>query len=254
MMLRVQATSMPRVLHRAYAGAAGVVRSNPAVYRLLFGHWPAREVQGQLWDWTTLALAAALRKQVQPGASLLDMGTGPAGVLAVFAKLQLRCGRVSGVDHLPELLRSARATAARSGAAVDFTQSALFASVQGRFDFIVFNAPYIPVGKGRDLGALRQSVDEKRWAGGVSGLETIERFLAEAPDHLTSSGCVVLGVNHFYLAPGAVRKTILDAGLEELRVTRHRLTQASAYLLRPVGFSKGPHQEDPARDQHREPE
>jgi methylase of polypeptide subunit release factors len=251
--LRAQATSVPRALHRAYAGAAGVVRSNPAVYRLLFGHWPSREVQGQLWDWTTLALATALRKQVQPGASLLDMGTGPAGVLAVYAKLRLRCGRVSGVDHVAELLPSARATAARCGVAIEFAQSALFASVQGRFDFIVFNAPYIPVGKGRDLGALRQSVDEKRWGGGISGLETIERFLAEAPDHLTSSGRVVLGVNHFYLAPDAVRRTIVDAGLEELGVTRHRFTQASAYLLRPVAFSKGPHQEHPARDQHREP-
>jgi methylase of polypeptide subunit release factors len=252
--LRVHATSVPRILHRAYAGAAGVVRSDPVIYRVLFGHWPAREVQGQLWDWTTLALAAALRKQVQPGASLLDMGTGPAGVLAIYAKVQLHCGRVFGVDHLPELLPTARATAARCGAAVEFAPSALFSSAQGRFDFIVFNAPYIPVGEGRHLGALRQSVDEKRWSGGVSGLETIERFLGEAPNHLTASGRIVLGVNHFYLAPDAVRRTFVTAGLEQLGVTRHRLTQACAYLLRPAAVSKGPHKEYAAGDQGREPD
>jgi release factor glutamine methyltransferase len=182
------------------------------------------------------------------------MGTGPAGVLAVFAKLRLRCGRVCGVDHLVEFLPSAAATAERSGVAVEFARSALFSSVQGRFDVIVFNAPYIPVGKGRGLGVLQQTIDEKRWSGGVTGLDTIERFLGEAPDHLTSSGCIVLGVNHFYLTPDAVRNAFVAAGLAELGTTRHRLTQACAYVLRPGMPSKRPHQEYAAGDQNHEPE
>jgi release factor glutamine methyltransferase len=253
-MLPVRATSVPHVLHRAYAGAAGVLRSNRAVYRLLFGHWPARQVKGQLWDWTTLALASALRHRVQPGASVLDMGTGPAGVLAVYAKHRLRCGRVFGVDYLPEFLPSAAATAERCGVAVEFASSALFSSVQGRFDLIVFNAPYIPVGQGRSLGALRRTVDEKRWSGGVTGLETIERFLRNAPDHLTSPGCIVLGVNHFYLSPDAVRNAFVAAGLAELGTVRHPFTRACAYVLRPVKASKRSHQEEAAGDQNRKSE
>jgi methylase of polypeptide subunit release factors len=241
--VEIHVGSTPRALHRIYAGAVGVLRSNPIIYRLGFGHWPAPAVRGQLWDWTTLALAAAMKKQVRPGATLLDMGTGPVGVLAIYAKLQLGCSRAMGVDHLPELLPSARATAARSGAAVEFAPSSLFSSVPGRFDFIVFNAPYIPVAEGRDLGALRQRMDEQRWSGGLSGLETIDRFLREAPDHLTPSGLILLGVNHFYLAAAAVRRAFVNAGLEELGATRHRLTQACAYLLRPAASSKRPNQE-----------
>jgi methylase of polypeptide subunit release factors len=238
--VEVHASSTPRALHRIYAGAIGVLRSSPVIYRLRFGHWPASEAQGQLWDWTTLALVAAMRRHVQPGATLLDMGTGPAGVLAIYAQLQLGCARALAVDHLAELLPSARATAARAGAAVEFAHSALFSSVQGRFDVIVFNAPYIPVGEGRDLGALRHSIDEQRWSGGLSGLETIERFLREAPDHLTPAGFILLGVNHFYLEATAVRRTFANAGLRELGATPHSLTRACAYLLRPADSSKGP--------------
>ncbi len=61
-MLRAPVAATPRSLHRAYAAAARVVRSDPLVYRVLFGHWPARQLRGQLWDWTTLALATAMRR------------------------------------------------------------------------------------------------------------------------------------------------------------------------------------------------
>jgi release factor glutamine methyltransferase len=227
----VQATAVPRLVHRAYAGTARVVRSNAALYRTIFGHWPAPEVNGQLWDWTTLALASALRSHVRPGASVLDIGTGPTGVLAVYAKHRLQGGRVCGVDHVAELLPSAANTAARCGAAVEFSYSSLFSSVHGRFDVIAFNAPYIPIEKGRFLGALREEVDERRWSGGVTGVETIERFLDQAPDHLERTGCILLGVNHFYLAPTTLRAAITDAGLTELSAVRHRLTQACAYVL-----------------------
>lgn len=232
-MFPMRATSVPRTVHRVYTAAAHVLRSNPAVYRVLFGHWPARHVKGQLWDWTTLALASALRRHARPGGSVLDMGTGPTGVLAVYAKQRLRCGRVCGVDHLVDILPTATATASRCGADVEFVPSTLFNSVEGRFDLIVFNAPYIPVGEGRSLGALRDATDESRWSGGTTGLETIVRFLRVAPEYLTPSGYIVLGVNHFYLPPETVRPAFAEVGLTELGTVLHRITQGCAYILRP---------------------
>jgi methylase of polypeptide subunit release factors len=214
-----------------YAKAVHYLRANPAVYRLLFGHWPARGVNGQLWDWTTLALASALRRYVRPGSSLLDVGTGPAGVLAVYAKCRLSCGPAYGVDHVPELLRSATATAEQTGVRVGFSCSTLFSALSGRFDVIAFNAPYIPVAEGRRLGVLRGVTDERRWAGGDTGLQTIDLFLKQAPDHLTPSGRILLGVNHFYLRPEAVRLSIEAAHLTELDRIHHRLSRACVYVL-----------------------
>jgi len=224
---------MPPSLYRVYASIAGPLRSNPIVYRLLFGHWPARQLHGQLWDWTTLALAAALRRQVLPGASVLDMGTGPAGVLAVYAKHRLGSGKTCGVDTIPELLPSAAATAERCGAAVAFSRGSLFSCVVGRFDIIVFNAPYIPVATGRELGALRHPLDEQRWGGGATGLETIGRFLRQAPQHLEPGGCILLGVSHFYLRPELVADAVTQAGLIQSWTIAHRITRACAYALQP---------------------
>lgn len=224
----------PRAAHRAYVRAATGLRGNAAVYRLLFGHWPARGLRGQLWDWTTLALAAALRRHVRPGMSVLDMGTGPAGVLAVYARHRLGCGRACGVDHVAELLPSAAATAARCGAGVEFLPSTLFSAVEGRFDVIAFNAPYIPVAHGRRLGVMRDAASERRWSGGATGMDTVDGFLRDAPDHLAPGGCILLGVNHFYLAPAAVRAAVARNALAETGIVLHGLTHACAYVLRPL--------------------
>jgi release factor glutamine methyltransferase len=224
--------------YRVYASIVGALRSNPMVYRLLFGHWPARQLRGQLWDWTTLALAAALRRLVRPGASVLDMGTGPAGVLAVYAKHRLGSGTTRGVDRLPDLLPSAADTADRCSADVAFSRGTLFSCVEGRFDVIVFNAPYIPLATGRRLGVLRQPRDEQRWGGGATGLETIERFLLQAPRHLEPGGCILLGTNHFYLPAALVGDAIADAGLVESWRIAHRVTRACAYALHPSAEGK----------------
>ena len=225
------ATSLRRRAHQVYGKTVNQLRANPGIYRLLFGHWPARGLEGQLWDWTTVALASALRRHVRPGSSVLDVGTGPAGVLAVYAKCRLSSGPTYGVDHVPELLRSAAATAEQCGVAVGFSCSTLFSSLRGRFDVIAFNAPYIPLAEGRRLGVLRTADDERRWAGGDTGLETIDIFLRQAADHLTPSGRILLGVNHFYLRPEAVRLSIEAAHLTELDRIHHRVSRACAYVL-----------------------
>ncbi|HYR07898.1 MAG TPA: 50S ribosomal protein L11 methyltransferase [Longimicrobium sp.] len=232
------AERVPRLAHRAYLRAATGVRSSPLVYRLVFGHWPARGLRRQLWDWTTLALAEALRSHVRPGTSVLDVGTGPTGVLAIYARHRLRCGRACGVDHLPDLLPSAVETAARCGAPVEFFAASLFTGVSGRWDLIAFNAPYIPVDAGRRLGVVHDESTERRYTGGPTGMATIERFLRQAPGHLAPGGHILLGVNHFYVTPPVVREAVEHARLREVGTVRHRLTHACAYVLQPRDASR----------------
>jgi arsenite methyltransferase len=63
---------------------------------------------------------------LQPGETVLDLGSGP-GLDALLAARQVGpTGRVIGVDMTPEMLERARATAARAGAAqVEFRQGRL---------------------------------------------------------------------------------------------------------------------------------
>jgi len=228
------AARCPGPLFRAYSALAAPLRANHTLHRMLFGYRPPQGFQGQLWDWTTVLLRCALRRHARPGMSVLDMGTGPVGVLAICAK-RICGGEVCGVDHIGELLVTARESAARCRAEIEFHQSSLFSAVRRRYDLVLFNAPYLESATGLRLGVLRSSLDQTRWSGGESGLETMERFLEEVPRHLTVRGVALLGVNHFHVPPARCEQAFRRAHLEVLDTVRSRLVRACVYRLRPAG-------------------
>ena len=61
--------------------------------------------------------------------------------------------------------------------------SDLFLKVEGKFDLIAFNPPYLPEDK---------NDKEKDTTGGKKGWEAIERFLKQAKTHLTEKGKILL--------------------------------------------------------------
>jgi release factor glutamine methyltransferase len=115
---------------------------------------------------------------------VLDMGTG-SGIQAVAAALKDDVSTVTAVDVNPAALIEAerRGKTAGAHAKMRFTLSDLFDCVEGVFDWITFNPPYLPSeGDG----------DEASWTGGVGGGEAIRRFLAEARGHLKPGGSVLM--------------------------------------------------------------
>lgn len=116
--------------------------------------------------------------------SVLDMGTG-SGIQAVAAakKPNVRC--VVAVDIDPAAVEAARGRAEEAHVShkMCFINSDLFANVEGRFDWMVFNPPYLPSEGG---------VEDRTWDGGGTGRETILRFLEGAKEHLTPGGSILL--------------------------------------------------------------
>jgi ribosomal protein L11 methyltransferase len=84
---------------------------------------------------STRLVLAEIERLVDPGASLLDVGSG-SGVLAVAAALL--GASVVAVDVATEAVESTRSNAARNGATVD-ARHALVDDVVGRFDVVVAN-------------------------------------------------------------------------------------------------------------------
>jgi len=116
--------------------------------------------------------------------TVLDMGTG-SGIQAVTAAAKDNVVRVVAVDINPEALETTKRRAAETGVLDKLTliQSDLFERVEGRFDWILFNAPYLPSEAG---------LEDPTWAGGERGAEVTERFLAAAHDHLQPGGSILL--------------------------------------------------------------
>ena len=131
--------------------------------RVLFGgRFPRLRPDEHYFDVTTVALRAVLRRGIAPASRVLDMGTGSAAVLGLWLWRRLRCRvRCSEVD--PELVLQARESVRRNGAPIEVVRASFFEGVDGRFDHVVFNPPYVPtrVGSERGLPADDANIDRR---------------------------------------------------------------------------------------------
>ena len=142
----------------------------------------------------TECLCEATLAVLEPGMRALDLCTG-TGALAIAMKTHCPGAEVSASDLSADALALAQGNAARLGTEVRFICGDLFAPMPGEcFDLIVSNPPYIPR---RELAGLQREVlYEPAMAldGGEDGLDFYRRIAAEAPEHLTSGGWLMLEI------------------------------------------------------------
>lgn len=119
---------------------------------------------------------------------ILDVGCGSGIQSLVCAKADPE-NTVLGVDRNPSAVKNARLNAKKNGIKnAVFMESDLFSKVQGKFDAIVFNPPYLPTDGGEKLkGNLNLAFD-----GGKSGRETTDRFLSAFSGHLEAGGTLLM--------------------------------------------------------------
>ena len=128
--------------------------------------------------------------------SVLDMGCG-SGVLGLTLAAQRPGWHVTLADVSPEALSLARENAGNleiSNAA--FVESDLFSAVDGQFDGIVANLPYVPESDRATMA--REVLHDPALAlfSGVDGLDLIRRFIPQAFGHLKPGGWLVLEIGH----------------------------------------------------------
>ena len=105
---------------------------------------------------------------------VLDMGTG-SGIQALSVK-----GDVLAVDINAEAVKVCK------DKGLNCIESDLFENVKGKFDWIIFNPPYLPEDE-------REPEDSKlATTGGKKGDELLKRFLSEAKDYLLPGGKVLV--------------------------------------------------------------
>jgi methylase of polypeptide subunit release factors len=214
------------------------VRASRILHRLLFGYLPLREGR-EKWDWTTLVLCKGLRRHARPKMKVLDMGTGPVAVLAIYARKHLGCADVSAVDYSRSMADLAAKQVKEAGLDIPILCGDLFSPLNERCDLIVFNAPYISLEDGDRLGVFKTDDEKQRWCGGPTGLETITRFLEAAPGHLNPGGVVLLGFNRFFLPARPVENLLVRLGYQTVEVVRLRGLPSCAYAVRPGAEGRG---------------
>lgn len=148
--------------------------------------------------------------------TILDIGTG-SGAIAISLALETNA-RVTAVDISEGALGIAKKNAERLGANVEFVHSNLFENIEGVFDIIVSNPPYI---KTSAIETLDREVKDHEpilaLDGGGDGLEFYRKIIAEAPKYLRDGGVIAFEIGY---DQGRDVAELLQNNFENIRVIK----------------------------------
>jgi release factor glutamine methyltransferase len=126
---------------------------------------------------------------------IVDVGTG-SGVIALSLAAKFPQAEVHAVDISDDALALARENAARLGLEerVRFAQSHLLTAVEGAFDLIVANLPYVATVDRPTLSREVLRDPEVALFGGARGDELVRELIEAAPARLRPGGLLALEV------------------------------------------------------------
>jgi methylase of polypeptide subunit release factors len=210
---------------------SGIVRGmRLAVAGWHFGVDAVSILHDHIWDGTSLVLRKGIRRYSCDGQRVLDLGTGHVGLLAIYCALTHRV-KLLAVDVSEEFVENARLVAAASQASIiEFRQSDWFSNVDGTFDLIFANVPYVPT----DVGNTFQQTHEypEIWDGGSDGLEHERRVISNVAHFLNHDGLLLLGIDTFFV-PRAVTLALVKASpdLELREIIQSWVSRCEVYVI-----------------------
>lgn len=128
---------------------------------------------------------------------ILDMCTG-GGCIAIACAYAFPEAEVVGADLSPDALAVAARNVAdhQLGDRMHLVESDMFSQVEGKFDLIVSNPPYVDL---EDMSVLAEEFKREPQMGlasGNDGLDATRVILAKAKEHLTDDGVLVVEVGN----------------------------------------------------------
>ena len=217
-------------LVQSFKVAPGYVRLSSFLAQYLFKVNIVSRIHDHIWDETTFAFRKALKKYVKDGQRILDLGTGHVGCLSVYCS-KIRKVDVLGIDINEGYVENARKVAVASGRPmIRFERSDWFSNVDGTFDIIFGNVPYIPTTNGMQRKDPNKDVEV--WDGGDDGCKHVRTVLEEGGKHLSDQGRLLLGVNTLYV-PKSVDLSYLAkaSGLKLENIVKSPWTPSDVYVF-----------------------
>jgi len=205
----------------------GTLARSRLAARLLFGlDLPSLPKSCHYFDATTLALSGVAKRRLRPGLRVLDMGTGSAAVLGLFAS-KLGC-EVVATEVNGSIATQAEESIARNGAAIEVRRGAFFADHAAALDFVLFNPPYVPTEVGLSRG-LPEGL-RTQWDGGPEGTSVIVDFL-DAVVAREDGPCVLMGVNRRHVPRGKIEALLRSREGVELEAVESSSLGVDVYVF-----------------------
>lgn len=161
----------------------------------------------------------ALDLPLPDSADIVDLGTG-SGAIALALASERPCWQVAGTDISEQALELARENANEYGLGrIQFQRSNWFERMTGqRFHMIVSNPPYIEEGDIHlSTGDLRYEPMSALMAG-EGGMSDLISLVQDAPNHLYSSGWLLL--EHGHNQGSKLRSLLVQRGFDRIETRR----------------------------------
>ena len=171
----------------------------------------------------TEILVEEVLRDMCDGMRFLDMCTGSGCILTSILFYTNSCEGV-GADISAEALAIAKKNAdellkGKEGISYSFCESDLFEKVEGKYDIIVSNPPYIATKVIADLEKEVKDFDPMlALDGGDDGLSFYRRIIAQAPDFLTAAGRIYFEIG--YDQGEAVREMLIENGFDHVEIIK----------------------------------
>ena len=133
-------------------------------------------------------------KEINSDSKVLDMCTG-SGAIAITVAKESNCD-MTAVDVSNQALEVAKENAIMNDAKINFIQSDLYEKVNGKFDYILSNPPYI---KASDMLTLQEEVKKEpslALNGGEDGLDFYRILAQESYKYLQPNGKVFMEIGY----------------------------------------------------------
>ncbi len=141
---------------------------------------------------TEFLVEEALKSELTEASSVLDLCTGTGAIALVLALKTNAC--VTASDVSDDALSLAKENADALGARVKFIKSDLFENIEGKFDLITANPPYIPKAEMEKLDAYVRKEPETALCGGEDGLDYYRAIRKDCPSYLKDGGKLILEI------------------------------------------------------------
>jgi release factor glutamine methyltransferase len=145
---------------------------------------------------------------------VVDVGTG-SGAIALAIADERPDARVIATDMSPDALALARENAEQLGLPVELLQTSLLDGVEGPFDLVVSNPPYV---REAEVAELQPEVRDWEPRIAVVGDEQTERIAGAARDVLRHGGAIVFETHED--GAGDIRALLQALGYERATISR----------------------------------
>ena len=166
----------------------------------------------------TEILVEEVMRYLHDGMRILDMCTGSGCILLSLLQYSNDCEGV-GSDISEAALAVARTNAEHLEKDAAFVQSDLFENIEGKYDVIVSNPPYIPTKVIETLEAEVRDYDPMNALDGKEdGLHFYRRIVDKAGEYLYSGGMLFFEIGHDQAE--AVKSLMMEAGYVDVSVCK----------------------------------